>query len=262
MGIINQLLSALVGQSDSTEGSEFIDENDAKGSSLESRVYNILRQNTSALGLWKDLVFTQDGSTHECDVVLLGKHGLYIFECKNFNGRIYGDYNQMWWKQYINGKRFDFYNPIMQNNKHCTAMQRLLNGLTIPMFSIIVFGNNADTSKVNIASDVPNVYICQQINLMTTLMIIQNVHDETLDRSDLSLIRQILDISAKSSVKLKEEHVEKLKKKYNSYICPQCGGCLVERIGRGRPFLGCDNYPRCRYTRPLNKKYNSSDGKQ
>ncbi len=33
--------------------------------------------------------------------------------------------------------------------------------------------------------------------------------------------------------------------------CPRCGGTLVERVSRrdpgAAPFLGCENYPRCRY---------------
>lgn len=31
--------------------------------------------------------------------------------------------------------------------------------------------------------------------------------------------------------------------------CPSCGGALRERSGKYGPFLGCVNYPRCRYTR-------------
>ena len=30
--------------------------------------------------------------------------------------------------------------------------------------------------------------------------------------------------------------------------CPKCGGNLVERKGRYGSFLGCSNYPRCRFT--------------
>lgn len=35
--------------------------------------------------------------------------------------------------------------------------------------------------------------------------------------------------------------------------CPQCGGKLVKRKNRstGESFLGCDNYPKCKYTQPL-----------
>lgn len=39
-------------------------------------------------------------------------------------------------------------------------------------------------------------------------------------------------------------------------ICPRCGGALVRREARqgpraGAPFLGCSNYPHCRYTAPV-----------
>ena len=34
-------------------------------------------------------------------------------------------------------------------------------------------------------------------------------------------------------------------------ICPECGEKLVERIGSGGRFLGCQNYSKCKYTRPI-----------
>jgi len=33
--------------------------------------------------------------------------------------------------------------------------------------------------------------------------------------------------------------------------CPECKSALVQRKGKHGPFVGCSNYPRCRYTRPL-----------
>lgn len=33
--------------------------------------------------------------------------------------------------------------------------------------------------------------------------------------------------------------------------CPQCGGALVERKGPRGKFLGCSNFPKCRYTREI-----------
>jgi hypothetical protein len=34
-------------------------------------------------------------------------------------------------------------------------------------------------------------------------------------------------------------------------VCPECGGLLKQRKGKYGPFLGCANYPECRFTRPL-----------
>ncbi|HUL11965.1 MAG TPA: type I DNA topoisomerase [Methylococcaceae bacterium] len=39
--------------------------------------------------------------------------------------------------------------------------------------------------------------------------------------------------------------------------CPDCGGPLSIRLGRNGRFIGCNNYPTCKYTRNLN-----GDGKQ
>ena len=39
--------------------------------------------------------------------------------------------------------------------------------------------------------------------------------------------------------------------KRNIYKCPKCGGRLVQRSGQYGKFMGCSNYPDCKYT----KKY-------
>ena len=54
------------------------------------------------------------------------------------------------------------------------------------------------------------------------------------------------------AVKEREEQKQKQsgeKKRYDPHVCPECGGRLVEKSGRFGRFLGCCNYPRCRYTR-------------
>jgi restriction system protein len=35
----------------------------------------------------------------------------------------------------------------------------------------------------------------------------------------------------------------------NVACCPRCGGDLRHRLGRRGPFIGCSNFPTCRYTR-------------
>ena len=36
-------------------------------------------------------------------------------------------------------------------------------------------------------------------------------------------------------------------------ICPECEGKLIERRGSRGRFLGCQNYPKCNYTRSISK---------
>ena len=40
--------------------------------------------------------------------------------------------------------------------------------------------------------------------------------------------------------------------KIDSSICPVCGGRLKQRKGPYGDFIGCSNYPKCRYTKKSN----------
>lgn len=44
------------------------------------------------------------------------------------------------------------------------------------------------------------------------------------------------------------------RKTVNTKVCPRCGGKLKERSGVNGSFIGCNNFPKCRYTRNINKK--------
>ena len=47
---------------------------------------------------------------------------------------------------------------------------------------------------------------------------------------------------------------EKAKPKPTGEICPECGSELVERVSRyGKTFIGCSNYPKCRYIKKTPK---------
>ncbi|MCR5021917.1 topoisomerase DNA-binding C4 zinc finger domain-containing protein [Ruminococcus sp.] len=42
-----------------------------------------------------------------------------------------------------------------------------------------------------------------------------------------------------------------IKRKIDTSICPECGSKLVEKTGRNGKFVGCSNFPNCRYTRSI-----------
>lgn len=41
--------------------------------------------------------------------------------------------------------------------------------------------------------------------------------------------------------------------KYDASICPECKGKLQEKSGRYGRFMGCSNYPECKYARKINR---------
>ena len=54
---------------------------------------------------------------------------------------------------------------------------------------------------------------------------------------------------------IRRNHVKNLKntlrknmEKKQEMICPKCGEKLIERTGKYGKFIGCSNYPKCKYT--------------
>jgi DNA topoisomerase-1 len=57
----------------------------------------------------------------------------------------------------------------------------------------------------------------------------------------------------KSLIEVKDEHVRRSDVTHETLdeACPECGGQLAIRLGRNGRFIGCNNYPSCKYTRNL-----------
>lgn len=53
----------------------------------------------------------------------------------------------------------------------------------------------------------------------------------------------------KQQPELFEQHEHALEKEYE--LCPECGCELHIKSSKHGPFLGCNNYPTCEYSRPL-----------
>lgn len=47
-----------------------------------------------------------------------------------------------------------------------------------------------------------------------------------------------------------KSRIREEKKKQNSDICPECGGKIIEKMGRYGRFFTCSNYPKCNYKPP------------
>lgn len=68
-------------------------------------------------------------------------------------------------------------------------------------------------------------------------------------------VNELYDILIENNVKdrkTKKEHIKNIKAnvdKKDISKCPKCGGTLVERESKYGKFIGCSNYPQCKYTR-------------
>ena len=57
----------------------------------------------------------------------------------------------------------------------------------------------------------------------------------------------------KVSKDIKKQHIDNIKKRYESKVCPFCGKKLIKRNGKYGEFIGCTGYPECKYTRKIDK---------
>ena len=88
--------------------------------------------------------------TTQIDHILINEAGIFVIETKNYKGVIYGTKEGLHWYQYLNRKKFNFYNPIRQNEIHIRRLKEIL-GDEYPYHSIVVFVKN-DLKKVNFAN--------------------------------------------------------------------------------------------------------------
>lgn len=86
---------------------------------------------------------TEDGSA-QIDHIIICCSGVYVIETKNYKGLIYANEYDYEWIQNIYGKRYYFYSPYLQNEKHCYILSDIL-GTEENIYNVIVFvKNNVD----------------------------------------------------------------------------------------------------------------------
>ncbi len=132
----------------------------AKGKRLEYLTYRSLRhfENKGGKFLFNILIPKWKGETTEIDVLLVCAKGIFVFECKNFSGWIFGNELQKKWTQTLplgrgRCQKEQFYNPIMQNASHIRHLKNLI-GINLPIWSIIVFSDRCEFKDVTIVSNV------------------------------------------------------------------------------------------------------------
>jgi hypothetical protein len=130
-----------------------------KGAYLEYLTYKSLRhfERNGGKLLLNLYIPKWNGETTEIDVLLICSKGLFVFECKNFSGWIFGNESQRMWTQTLPKGRGcchkeQFYNPIMQNASHIKHLKNLI-GKNLPMWSIIVFSDRCVFKDITIRSN-------------------------------------------------------------------------------------------------------------
>lgn len=197
-----------------------------------------------------NLVLKSDNYTAQIDHIVISDFGIFVIETKNYKGWILGNENSEYWTQVIYKRKESFYNPILQNRGHITALRKcLVDYPKIEYKSIIVFPSKA-TIKVNTVTDVVYSYnllrtIRKYVGVNLTAIDQKNIYDKICTANLIDTFDQSEHVrSIKQRIKLREASI-------NANKCPQCSGDLVVRAGKYGNFLGCQTYPLCKFTRKV-----------
>jgi hypothetical protein len=113
----------------------------------------LLKKGIPAQTIFHDLYFiNKSGSISQVDLVVPTKVGIIVFEIKEYGGWLFGKGSRTNWTQVLayGKEKYQFYNPIMQNQKHIESIINQEDQLkNIPFFSIVVFFGNCEFKDIS-----------------------------------------------------------------------------------------------------------------
>ncbi len=188
-----------------------------------------------------DLIIKSENTTSQIDHIVINPRGIFVIETKNYSGEIYGSENQREWTQVLAyGKvKNKLYSPLKQNATHAYNVKRIIGKL--PVYSLVVFVQN-------------NTYHIQADNVIPLSALRNKLKygENILTLKQMKMAYEALEKNR--ALVTKQEHIYNIKKQqYNLEcgICPRCNGKLVVRNGKYGDFLGCSNYPRCKFIKKM-----------
>lgn len=135
-----------------------------------------------------NLEFEVGNRTVQIDAVFITTKGILVFECKNFSGKVSGaEYMKKWVLQTMK-KRYDFYNPIMQNQAHIQALQHVFPNTKC--YSLVVFSESCILEYIDIHQADTFVFNLQAIKDVIT-DIFNDDPDVLSDQEILSTANQL-----------------------------------------------------------------------
>lgn len=187
------------------------------------------------------MIKTKDGITHQIDHVVISKYGIFVIETKQYNGYIKGnDYDKRWLIK--NGKKKIYVNnPLHQNYGHVKSLEEILNLPEENFISLVCIPSRAILSVKS--NNVTRIY--------DLLDKITSYKEEVIGNpNELYEIINNLNITDKNERKNHVRNAKLIKNNKDEEFkdrCPRCGGELIKRNGKYGEFMGCSNFPKCRY---------------
>lgn len=204
--------------------------------------------------VFNDLLLVNGNYTTQIDHLILSRFGIFVIETKNYHGKIYGNDNMEYWKQYLPAvgyrrtgrtQEHQLRNPVWQNEGHIKTLRRLVFGNDVPIIGILVFPSSADLCGT------VNYPVLRMRNVARFILSCRN--DVLTAEQVKDFCSRILEVTSTSG----EDRAVHLDNVYRNQArrdaavangkCPRCGADLIVRNSRYGRFYGCSRYPNCNY---------------
>ena len=234
---------------------------------------------------------TSTNRTSQIDHIVVSTRGIFVIETKSLAGRISGSEHSQYWTQHMASQSRQIYNPLLQNASHIRVLRRLFPEMDADFFiSVIVF---TEAWRIDVRADeivesrtfLPDRHIrrtfipserrkrkwwrpSSEVRLDPTRVIVtlEELTAEMKRRKKIiqrNELRQIADKIRENTLGSRQErrtHKEyardtsrNIAREIRLGICPRCGSRLVIKKGENGEFVGCENYPDCRFTCPIDR---------
>ena len=228
--------------------------NIAKGKEGELLINKILTEIPGYKKIIYNEMFNDNGKSRQIDHIFINPNGIFVIETKNYSGTIYGKETYRKWFQYFGNYKKEIYNPLFQNFNHKRIIEKIIEADEI-IIPIVVFTPRCNL-KVETQKDVV-LYSDQLIEYITSQPVKLNFNqiDEYYEKIMQSRITDSETIN--SHTKNLRHYLEYKSNLVKSNICPKCGNKLIIKQGKKGNFLGCTNYPKCKFTSNIQEEYNT-----
>lgn len=193
---------------------------------------------------FRNIILSASRGTAEIDHLIVSRFGVFVIEDKRRSGWIFGGASDPYWTAVHFKSKYRFQNPMHQNFGHVKALAEVAGVDLSKVFPIVVF-----RGRFEFKTSVPRGVFLHGCASWVAQRRDTLLSDAEVDRV-LGVVRR-----AGTGFFATRDHVASVRERYRSTTtCPKCGGGLVARVARkgqmpGERFLGCSNYPRCRYMR-------------
>ena len=193
-----------------------------------------------------NFIIKDESDSTQIDHIIVSKYGIFVIETKDMDGWIFGNEKSANWTQSFYNNKIQFQNPLRQNYKHTISLSKYLDISHDKMKSLVIFWGESQF-KTQMPKNVIRGGFQGGADYIKGFSEIVFTDEEVLN-----ICNKLKSGKAEMNLFSGLRHNQSLKNRFESdAVCPKCGGKLLERNGAKGAFIGCNNFPKCRYTQDL-----------